>query len=128
MLTARPEILICLPGIELWLIDHGASLYFHHSWHNWEQQANRPFLQVKDHVLLPFATELEIVDKEFSKSLDEECIRSIIALIPDEWLTGEAAFNSAEESREAYVKFLLTRIDHSEIFVKEAQNAAETLI
>src|SRR3954470_17838663 len=38
---------------ELWLIDHGAALYFHHSWHNWEEQAKRPFVQVKDHVLLP---------------------------------------------------------------------------
>ncbi|MDB5006548.1 MAG: hypothetical protein JWP45_941 [Mucilaginibacter sp.] len=113
---------------ELWLIDHGASLYFHHSWHNWEQQAVRPFVQVKDHVLLPLATELDLVDDEFHSILNEARIRSIIALIPGEWLTGEAAFQSEEEHREAYVKFLLTRIAHSEIFVKEAQNAAETLI
>ncbi|MDF2433103.1 MAG: hypothetical protein JWP44_2734 [Mucilaginibacter sp.] len=113
---------------ELWLIDHGASLYFHHSWHNWEQQAARPFVQVKDHVLLPLATELDLVDNEFRSILNEACIRSIIALIPCEWLTGETAFHSAEDYREAYVKFLLTRIAHSEIFVKEAQHAAETLI
>src|ERR1700749_1076785 len=50
---------------ELWLIDHGAALYFHHSWHNWEEQAKRPFVQVKDHVLLQHATELELVDSEF---------------------------------------------------------------
>src|SRR5215218_3913258 len=50
---------------ELWLIDHGASLYFHHSWDNWEEQARRPFVQVKDHVLLPWATELDAVDATY---------------------------------------------------------------
>jgi len=113
---------------ELWLIDHGASLYFHHSWHNWIEQAKRPFLQVKDHVLLPRATELEAVDAEFRAILTAERISSIIALIPEEWLTGEAAFSSPDEYRDAYIQFLLTRIAHSEIFIKEAQNAAETLI
>ena len=113
---------------ELWLIDHGASLYFHHSWQNWMEQAKRPFMQVKDHVLLPRATELEVVDAEFCATLTAERIISIIALIPDEWLSGEDAFNSPDEYRDAYARFLLTRIAHSEIFIKEAQNAAETLI
>src|ERR1041384_4331395 len=44
---------------ELWLIDHGASLYFHHSWDNRKEAANRPFVQIKDHVLLPKAGELD---------------------------------------------------------------------
>jgi hypothetical protein len=113
---------------ELWLIDHGAALYFHHSWHNWEEQAKRPFVQVKDHVLLPWATELELVDTELRSVLSEEAIGGIVALIPDEWLTGESSFNSAEEYRQAYTQFLLTRIQHSQIFVKEAQHAAEILI
>ena len=56
---------------ELWLIDHGAALYFHHSWHNWEEQAKRPFLQVKDHVLLNSATELSLVDQELRSVIDE---------------------------------------------------------
>src|SRR5215213_1354517 len=49
---------------ELWLIDHGAALYFHHSWDNWQEASFSPFVQVKDHVFLPYATELEKVDKE----------------------------------------------------------------
>src|SRR5882757_1096508 len=73
---------------ELWLIDHGAALYFHHSWDNWREQATRPFVQVKDHVLLPRAAELEAVDGEFRSILTSERIRSIVSLIPDEWLTG----------------------------------------
>src|SRR6201996_6997903 len=59
---------------ELWLIDHGASLYFHHSWDNWQQQALRPFTQVKDHVLLSKASELDFVDEEFKAILTPELI------------------------------------------------------
>ena len=113
---------------ELWLIDHGAALYFHHSWHNWIEQAKRPFVQIKDHVLLPKATELDAADVACRAILTEERIRAIISLIPDEWLNGEESFNTPEDYREAYTQFLLTRIAHSAIFVKEAQNAAETLI
>jgi len=113
---------------ELWLIDHGASLYFHHSWNNWLEQAKRPFLQVKDHVLLPWANELDAVDAEFRLILTPERINSIVALIPDDWLNDETEFGSPEEYRQAYSQFLLTRIENSEIFVKEAQHAAETTI
>jgi hypothetical protein len=113
---------------ELWLIDHGASLYFHHSWHNWMEQAKRPFVQVKDHVLLPLATELDQVDEQLSAILTAERIRSIIDLVPDEWLTGEKTFKSTEEHRQAYIDFLLSRIENSAIFIKEALHAAETLI
>ncbi len=113
---------------ELWLIDHGASLYFHHSWHNWLEQAKRPFLQVKDHVLLPWATELDAVDAEFRLILTPERINSIVSLIPDDWLNDETEFGSPEEYRQAYAQFLVTRIEHSEVFVKEAQHAAETTI
>lgn len=113
---------------ELWLIDHGASLYFHHSWHNWLEQAKRPFVQVKDHVLLPWATKLEEVDAEFQAILTDGCIQAIVALIPDEWLTKEGAFKSPVEYRAAYAQFLLIRVSNSEIFIKGAQNAAETLI
>lgn len=108
---------------ELWLIDHGAALYFHHSWQNWEEQAKRPFVQVKDHVLLPFATELDLVDAEFRSILTVECIQSIVALIPSEWLDDESAPESSPERREVYAQFLTLRIAASEIFVKEAQDA-----
>jgi hypothetical protein len=113
---------------ELWLIDHGASLYFHHSWQNWEEQAQRPFTLIKDHVLLPWASELEAVDAEFSPIITKELIQSIVNLIPAEWLCEERTFNSAEEHRHAYARFLELRIANSEIFVKEAQNARQSLI
>jgi hypothetical protein len=111
---------------ELWLIDHGASLYFHHSWQNWEEQALRPFVLIKDHVLLSRATELSFVDAEFTSILSPERISAIVDLIPEEWLSG--VFESSEQHRRAYVRFLNDRIANSTIFVTEAQNARERLI
>ena len=114
---------------ELWLIDHGAALYFHHSWDQWEQQALKPFVQVKDHVLLPWASELDRVDAAFGLILTPERIRSIVDLIPDEWLTGGAANTaSPSERRQVYAQFLSSRVAASEIFVKEAQHARRSII
>jgi len=113
---------------ELWLIDFGASLYFHHSWHNWKEQAVKPFLLVKDHVLLPQASELDKVNDELKKIFTKELFTDIVNLIPAEWLEGEEEFKSVKEHREAYIEFLETRIAHSEIFVKEAENARESII
>ena len=108
---------------ELWLIDHGACLYFHHSWDNWQQQALRPFTLVKDHVLLPLATELNAVDTTFRLILTNDIIHFIVSLIPDEWLVVDSPFTTAEEHRQAYEYFLINRIVQSAIFLKEAQDA-----
>lgn len=113
---------------ELWLIDHGASLYFHHSWVNWEEQAKRSFVQVKDHVLLPYATELESVDTEFKKVLTPDVIEAIVSLVPDDWLLAMGQDGKPEDLRKVYAQFLNIRIAASEIFVKEAQHARETSI
>ena len=113
---------------ELWLIDHGAALYFHHSWQKWEEKASQPFLQVKDHVLLSRATELETVDAAYRLLISKERIVGIVSLIPDEWLMKDSPFESAGAHREAYARFLEIRIEHSEIFVKEAQHARKALI
>ena len=113
---------------QLWLIDHGASFYFHHSWQNVTDQARRPFVQVKDHVLLPKATELEAVDAEFRSILSPALLRSIVSLIPEDWLMGDAPFESAQEHREAYIHFLETRLSNTHVFVNEAQHARKALI
>jgi HipA-like kinase len=113
---------------ELWLIDHGASLYFHHSWQGFEEQAHRPFVQVKDHVLLPEAAALDTADKKFKSILTAEQIESIVSLIPDEWLTGDSQDGSANEKRQVYARFLNTRLSASEIFIKEAKHARQALI
>lgn len=112
---------------ELWLIDHGASLYFHHSWSNWQEQSVKPFVQIKDHVLLKWASELEKVNEAFHSVLKKEKILSIVRLVPDEWLRSESTPNT-NDNRKVYEEFLLNRISHSENFIKEAQHARQALI
>jgi hypothetical protein len=113
---------------ELWLIDHGASFYFHHSWSNWEKHAKSPFVLIKDHVLLPQASLLQETNIEFKSILTTDVIRNIVNLIPDAWLQWEENQEQPEAIREVYFQFLSTRLDHSEIFITEAQNARATLI
>ncbi len=113
---------------ELWLIDHGASLYFHHSWDNWKEQSEKPFIQVKDHVLLPQAGELQAVDQRFRSILTQKRVREIVSMIPDTWLISPSSLDSADEKREVYYQFLMNRLSHSAIFVNEANHAREALI
>jgi hypothetical protein len=112
---------------ELWLIDHGAALYFHHSWHQWDKP-DRAFPNIKDHVLLPIAAELESVNIVFRDLLTPERIRAIVSLIPEDWLTGEPMFESIDEHRQAYVRFLELRVANADFFVNEARYARESLI
>ena len=113
---------------EVWLIDHGASFYFHHSWTNREKHAKSSFNLIKEHVLLPQAAFLEEIDAELKPILTEEKIRTIVNSIPDEWLQWRETLESEEEIREAYIQFLLIRLNHSEVFIKEAKDARQTLI
>ena len=113
---------------ELWLIDHGACLYFHHNPQNWQEQALRPFTLVKDHVLLAQASQLETVDAAFRYILTNEVIRSVVEMVPEEWLAADTSFQSTSEHREMYIQFLETRLANSAIFVKEARYAADSLI
>jgi len=108
---------------ELWLIDHGACLYFHHSWNNWEQHAKSPFALIKDHVLLPQASLLKEVDAEFKALLTNEKLEEIVNTIPEEWLVWEDTDETPEALRNVYLQFLQTRLNNSEIFVNQAQNA-----
>lgn len=113
---------------ELWLIDHGASFYFHHSWTNREKHASSAFPLIKDHVLLPQATLLSEVDSEFKEILSEENIRMIVDALPQVWLEWQGTEETAEEIKEAYIQFLLKRKENSAIFVKEAEHARQALI
>lgn len=113
---------------ELWLIDHGASLYFHHSWVNPDKYALSPFPQIKDHVLLSSASELETVDAEFKKILTDAQIREIVDLLPNDWLNWGGEEESPEDIKNVYYSFLTERIHHSDLFVKAAQDARKALI
>jgi len=113
---------------ELWLIDHGASLFYHHSWETFEEKASQPFTQIKDHVLLPKATMLDEVNEAFKKIITTEKIQSIVSLVPDEWLNDNSSEGTVTEKREVYKRFLEKRLAASEIFVNEAKHARQALI
>ncbi|MGI0106243.1 HipA family kinase [Salinimicrobium sp. WS361] len=113
---------------ELWLIDHGASFYFHHSWNNLEKHALSPFSLIKDHVLLPQATQLWEADQQIKQLLTKEKIKEIVEGLPQDWLEWRDSELSAEELREAYINFLEIRLQNSDTFIKEAQNARQALV
>ncbi|RZJ27904.1 MAG: aminotransferase class I and II [Flavobacterium sp.] len=108
---------------ELWLIDHGACLYFHHSFTEWENHARVPFKLIKDHVLLPHANLLDEVDTAFKAILTDDALKSVVELIPEDWLQWQDADETPLQIREIYFNFLKTRRDSSDIFVKEAKDA-----
>ncbi|MXN93159.1 aminotransferase class I and II [Flavobacterium sp. Sd200] len=113
---------------ELWLIDHGASLYFHHAFADPAGHAVTPFGLIKDHVLLPQASLLDEIDTEYKAILTEDKIRGIVNLLPDNWLQWEGMEQTPAEIREIYVQFFLLRLENSSIFIKQAQNARQALI
>ena len=113
---------------ELWLIDHGACLYFHHSWTNWEKHAQSPFALIKDHVMLPQASLLLETDAIFKKILTDDILQNIVNMVPEVWLNWEGVDETPEAIRDVYFQFLSIRLNHSEIFINEAQNAREALI
>jgi hypothetical protein len=107
----------------LWLIDHGASLYFHHNWPArdgtaLEAASRRPFSAIRDHVLLPFAGSISGADAALAPRLAPEVLRFIVDLIPEEWLADEPGFESVEEVRSAYVAYLNTRLREPRIWVE----------
>lgn len=111
---------------ELWLIDHGASLYFHHQWDGYMERARTPFAAIREHVLLPWATELREACERLTPRVTDEGIRSVLELVPDEWLTGE--FESANAHRSAYAEYLAARRGAAEVFTEEAIRAHERLV
>ena len=113
---------------ELWLIDHGASLYFHHSWDNWEEQASKPFVQIKDHVLLKYASEVSAVDQKYAPVFTAENLWNVLHAIPDEWLQEEGRDLTAQEVREVYVSFLIKRLAASANFINQIENERKNRI
>lgn len=112
---------------ELWLIDHGASLYFHHSWKGWQERATLPFTQVKDHVLLKQAGALEQVDELMKQLITPERIKAVVEIIPVDWRQNDFD-EPAIEVKEVYASYLTTRLQASQLFLNEAINARKQLI
>jgi len=107
----------------LWLIDHGAALYFHHAWTRHDQHARSAFPLIKDHVLLRSAGRIEEVDAEMRVRLTAEKMAGIVELIPEDWLADDPGFASKSDQREAYLNYFTTRLASSQVFVQEALHA-----
>ena len=108
---------------KLWLIDHGASLYLHHSWTDIATRARNPFTQIADHVLLPLAGSIGAAGAVCRTMISSEAINSIVAAIPDDWLTDHAPFASSCDLRQAYVDLLSTRLAAADAFEATADAA-----
>jgi hypothetical protein len=125
--TPRNSNLLSWHG-QLWLIDHGAALYFHHAWPDAPDPALTPFRAVKDHVLLPWAGEIAAAGERLAARLGDGAIARAVEEVPAAWLEGEHRFGSPEEHRAAYVRHLERRLAASDIFVEEAERARALLV
>ncbi|HYC06657.1 MAG TPA: aminotransferase class I and II, partial [Candidatus Binatia bacterium] len=107
----------------LWLIDHGAALYIHHSWQDPTAHARQSFERIRDHVLLPFAGPIADADGRLAARLTEDTIAAIVELVPDAWLTTEPTIGGPAQLRRAYVDYLTGRLAEPREFVAEADRA-----
>ena len=110
----------------LYLIDHGAALYFHHAWGDYLAQARSPFARIADHVLLPLARDLAGADARLRPRLTPETIATTVAQIPQEWLD-EPAFPDPEAHRAAYAAYLEARLATADSFLSAAVAAQAEL-
>ena len=113
---------------ELWLIDHGASLYFHHSGKDPEEAALDSFPYIKSHALLPYADRLEEADRLMRQAITPRTLNKIVDLIPDEWLMEEGMTQTVAEKREGYKTFLTKRLANSRVFVDKAIEERNKLV
>jgi hypothetical protein len=111
-------------GGNLHLIDHGASLYFHHLPQEWDANARGRFPHIKDHVLLPFAGDIRAAGARLAPLLTEERLQTIVAAIPDDWLSGESRFPDVAAHRDAYLRYFRARLEAPRPFEEEASDAA----
>ena len=93
---------------ELWLIDHGATMIWHHNWPSAEASAARPY-DASDHALRTFAPDVRAAAAELAPRVTEELLAEVTAEIPDAWLADEPGFDSPDDLRRAYARPLLAR-------------------
>ena len=108
---------------ELWIIDNGASFYFHHNWPLWENHLTRTFPLIKDHVLLPQATELDYAKQEITSKITPQIIKNITNSIPEDWLTNQTDSLTPAQMRAAYTTYLNAKLGMVDALIKEAKDA-----
>lgn len=113
---------------KLWLIDHGAAFYFHHTWDEQQSRGDSPFAAIRDHVLLRWATGIAAAGKRLLAKLDAAEVRRVLAEVPDDWLAGEPRFGSPAEHRDAYARYLERRLAAAPQFLEEAERAHAAVV
>ncbi|WP_298556856.1 HipA family kinase [Streptomyces luteogriseus] len=93
---------------ELWLVDHGATMIWHHNWPGVQASAARPY-DASDHALASFAPDVAAAAAELAPLVTEELLADVTAQIPDAWLLDEPGFATADDLRQAYARPLLAR-------------------
>lgn len=106
----------------LWLIDHGAALYWQHDWDGGLTGSRRPFTPIREHVLLPWADAIDEA-AEALVALTPEMVSAAVARVPDDWLGHPPGVTGSAARRAAYVSFLVDRLRAPEVFVAEAEAA-----
>jgi hypothetical protein len=107
----------------LWLIDHGAALYFHHAWdEDYIAHSRTSFPMIKDHVLLPFASKLEDADRRMAERITPEAIAAVVALLPEAWMSDDAP-GGAAKTPQIYAAYLQSRLESRQAFLEEAIRA-----
>jgi hypothetical protein len=113
---------------KLRFIDHGAALFFHHNWSTMPQKIESPFAEIRKHILLPWASQIEQASAIAHRRLTPQVLTEIIDQVPAEWLeTGDSALSAAEK-RTTYLDFFTRRLAASSIFEEEANRAHARLI
>lgn len=113
---------------KLWLIDHGASLYFHHDWQDYLTRSKSRFTMIRQHTLLPLAEDLAGATERLAPQLTPELLQGVVDLVPEEWLVDDDVFETPAAQRAAYVDYLVSRRDAASIFVEEAIHARTQLV
>jgi hypothetical protein len=99
----------------LWLIDHGASLYWHHaSPHPLDHERSR-FEPIRDHVLLPYASSIAGADERLAPQVTGGLLEEVVGAIPAVWLDGD--------DPQVYAEYLTRRVEAPRAFVQEAEHA-----
>lgn len=122
----NPNLLVV--GDTLWLIDHGAALYFHHAWGNAAASSASAFGAVRQHVLLPRATQLAAAAERMRARLSAAPFEPMLAALPDEWLTAADGPGDAAATRAAYAAWLTARLAASDTFTAEAERARNAIV
>ncbi|MFE0425385.1 hypothetical protein, partial [Streptomyces sp. NPDC058953] len=94
---------------DLWLIDHGATMIWHHNWPGAEASAAKPY-DASDHALAPFRPDVAAAAAALAPLVTEELLAEVTADVPDEWLVDEPGFGSTDEVRRAYARALWSRV------------------